>query len=457
MTLEELLQQYGDKTFGGDLGLLKTERQDLYDGSGLSGINYARAITDLAERLSSEEQKKVARGAYTTDNDVSQNDPFAYLAPRQVGNSEDTLEANLNRPQYQYLRDNPEFMTGVNSINERFGKLNNKIQITPELYQSTLAHNKNPEGFEGEWINPAAQIKYDPQFGAYLSKDDPYGNYGLDGYRKEWEGNFFAETFSDPLFMLPLAYAGAVAGGMGAFGGSATGSGSAGAGLGTGLGEAAGSTAYGLGSGSGSLGFNAGGFLGGAGATPGVGFVAPSAAGWGGFGAGTLGTGLGTIGAVDYGLGAGTGNLGFNASGAFGGTSTLGGTAGSGLGIGVPQGAGWWGAGSGVAQAVPTGSLFDTLKANYDKYGKPVSQANSALKMLGGGGPTGTGGMMQPQESSIPLPAGGGVMQGGGGYPGLPVGGYPGLPGAGVIPQQNNSPEQDWFIPEYLRRGVIGR
>lgn len=266
--------------------------------------------------------------------------------------------------------------------------------------------------------------------------------------------------------------AGAAGGAFGALGGGAGAGAGVGVGelgtVGTGLAETGGSL-YGLGSAPGGLGFNAGGFLGGAGATPGLGFVAPSAASWGGFGAEALGS-LGALGA-DYGLGSGAGNLGFDASGAFGGTSNLGGTAGSGLGINTPASSGWWGAGSGVAQAAPSSTLFEQIKSAYDTYYKPASQANSALKMLGGGGSTGTGGpMLRTQEQPTPAPAGGSTMQGGGMGAGPPGSGYAGFPGFGMpeyggLPQtpqyqpQGQQPQQDpnWFIPEYLRRGVIGR
>lgn len=331
------------------------------------------------------------------------------------------------------------------------------MQLSPDFFSGTPEFSKQ---WGRKFLRDYSGVKYDPEFG-YIAPESAYG--------------VTKDPSADPSAMPIKAMLAAFTGGLALTGGfgAAAGAGELGA-ASVGAGEAAGSSLYGLGSGGGSLGFNAGGFLGGAGATPGLGFVAPSAAGWGGFGASTLGTGLGSF-AADYGLGSGTGNLGFDASGAFGGTSNLGGTAGSGLGINTPASSGWWGAGSGVAQAAPTGSLFDTLKNTYDQYGKPINQANSAVnKLTGGESGSGDNQILRTQNQPLPdaagttqYPTGGAGMGFGAGPPGSGYAGFPGFgtPAYGGLPQtpqyqpQGQPAQQDpnWFIPEYLRRGVIGR
>lgn len=438
--MAELMQRFGltdpNQLFGGSLGLIKTSAQDAYDETGLSSEGYKKALLDSAQKVGK-------------DLGIPVPDVLAYD----------------NETDSQAFWRLPEFQKEVEGINNKFKSLNYQRQITPEELQRTFAEQNAPGTTKGLYVSDTNSLKWDADRGLYLDSDADRSNRFAIGNNYEPEdsfGSFIGNMLSDPLFQGLALYAGGVAGGFG--------------GAGAGAGEAAapsaiGQTAYGLGPSGGGLGFNASGFLGGAGATPGVGFVAPSAAGWGGFGTGTLGTGLGAIEAANYGLGAGQGNLGFNASGAFGGTSTLGGTAGSGLGIGIPEGAGWWGAGSGIAQAAPTGSLFDTLKANYDKYGKPVSRVNSAVNALGGGSGGRSGQMVTPQDEGLPEAAGttyypsGNIGAGfGAGPPGSGYGGFPGFPAMGGLPQtpgyqfpQQAQQDPNWFIPEYLKRGVIGR
>lgn len=413
MTIEELLAQYGQSAFGGSLGVFKTDGQDFYDKEGLSGSSYANAMNKLAESVSSA-------------NDIREvNDRGGFnLVGKNIGATGESLNTLLERPEYRYLQDNPEFVSGVSALNDKFGKLNNKIQISPELYQATLRHNQNPEGFQGQWINPAANIQYDPEIGAYLSKDDPYGSYGLDSYMPQ--GNFFAQTFSDPMFTLPLAYAGAVAGGMGAFGGSATGGGA-------GVGEFGAMTSIPTAPGS------AGAF----GWGPASGLSAAELAGVSGVG-GTLSGAIGEYGPMTS-------------------TPTV---------PGSPADYGWTQAsGLSPSQLSGSSSWFDTLKNAYNQYGKPVSRANSALNALSGGSGGGNGPILQTQDEGLPEAAGttyypgGNIGAGfGAGPPGSGYGGFPGFPAPGGLPQtpqynpqQQSQQDPNWFIPEYLKRGVIGR
>lgn len=288
---------------------------------------------------------------------------------------------------------------------------------------------------------------------------------------------FLGSTLADPEFtlaaggLLGIGLSGAAAAGGAALGGEAVAP-TVGA---TGAGELGSSGLYSLGSGGGNLGFNASGFLGGESTLGGIGggglgFSGTPAltAGWGGFApyAGSLGS-LG--GAIDYGLGTGQGNLGFNASGAFGGESTLGGTAGSGLGIGTPGSAGWWGAGTGLqAPVIGSVSMLDQAKAAYDKYVKPLKQVQSASQILNRGG-GGDGGYPQPtqqQDETVPETApttyypefGGGQLPNYGGFPQLPnIGGAPqGMNGTGFNLPGGMSGYFD-YLPDYIKQGVIKR
>lgn len=406
MTTQELMQRFGltdpNQLYGGSTGLLKTGRQDFYDQSGVSGAGYQTALADLAKKFSTPQQ-------------LSELD-FSGLVPKNIGNTEDTIQGNLNRPEFQYLSQNPEFMSGMNDLNTKFGQLSNKLQVTPELLQGTQKHSQNPEGYIGQWIRDPSTVKYSPEFGAYLEPTGGNQDYGVDSYSPQ--GNFFAQTLSDPMFTLPLAYAGAVASGLGA----------AGAGAGEAAAPSVGASAA----------PSAGAFAPGtldalaAGANYGGISAVPGSLATGGFNVGAAGFGgLDFLGAAGAGAGVGAlsdmpigGNYGLASPDMFGAPNSIFPASSSTnpgllsqIGVGEASNmslAPWADALAGGAnagqlspwiQAAQAGasspSWFDSLKNAYDKYGKPVSQANSAMNALGGGG--GSGPMVQTQgQENIP-------------------------------------------------------
>ena len=194
MTLQELMQKYGvtdpSKLFGGNLGALKTTHQDFYDQAGLSGASYRDAVANIAKKYADKKQ-------------LDEID-FGGLVPKNIGNTEESLMTGLNRPEYQFLQNEPGFMTDVNALNDKFGKLSGKIQVSPQLYSATLRHNQTPEGFQGSWIRDLNSIKYDPEYGAYLEAQGGNQDYGIDYYMPQ--AGMLKDLLSDPMFLMIATY-----------------------------------------------------------------------------------------------------------------------------------------------------------------------------------------------------------------------------------------------------------
>lgn len=190
--------------YGGSTGFLKPEGGTIDDQFGTSWqheFGGGSGQTQLPYYYMNQLNKLAKDSGYSNNNYTDGALPWSQFVGFNDGTGK--YSARMDDPNSPFANQN--FVSGKSALDAKYADIGNRMQVDEGLLGSTLNYWKDPSGnYNGRWINNVDSIKYDPKYGLYLEPNSA-GEYDVGSHAAN-QGSFLSSIFTDPIWLTTLSF-----------------------------------------------------------------------------------------------------------------------------------------------------------------------------------------------------------------------------------------------------------